>query len=174
GIGGLMAARRASVNERVEAAITEITSTSEKVLVWCGLNDESRTLTAELRARGVKVESVEGSDAPDAKVASEHRWRTGDAQVLVTKPSIFGFGMNWQHCHRMLFLGLGDSYEQYYQAIRRCWRFGQTEPVDAVIITSNAESMVVSNVRRKEADAARTAESVVASMCEPERAAVPG
>jgi DNA modification methylase len=174
GIGGRMAARRASVEERVEAAIAEITTTDDKVLVWCGLNDESRTITAELERRGVRVESVEGADTAESKVASERRWRIGDAQVLVTKPSIFGFGMNWQHCHRMLFLGLGDSYEQYYQAIRRCWRFGQTEPVDAVIITSNAESTVVSNVRRKEADAARTAESVVASMREPERAAVLG
>jgi hypothetical protein len=77
---------------------------------------------------------------------------------------MFGFGMNWQHAHRMLFLGLGDSYEQYYQSIRRCWRYGQTHPVDVRIIVSQVESEIVNNVRRKESDAARTAERVVSCM----------
>ena len=86
--------------------------------------------------------------------------------MLITKPSIFGFGMNWQHCHRMLFLGIGDSYESYYQSIRRCWRFGQKRPVDVRVVVSDAESEIVANVKRKEQEAASAAERVVAAMKE--------
>ena len=69
---------------------------------------------------------------------------------LVTKPSIAGFGMNWQQCHKMIFTGLSDSYEQYYQAVRRCWRFGQTHPVDVYIIISSREGCVKENIEHKQ------------------------
>jgi hypothetical protein len=75
--------------------------------------------------------------------------------VLVTKPSIAGFGLNWQHCSRMVFVGASHSYEQTYQAIRRCWRFGQRNPVDVHIIRAEEEDAIVANYRRKDADAAR-------------------
>ena len=78
----------------------------------------------------------------------------GRIRVLVTKPSIAGYGMNWQHCHQMAFVGVSHSFEQFYQAVRRCWRFGQTQPVDCYVITSDAEGAVVANLRKKEADAA--------------------
>ena len=93
-------------------------------------------------------------------------WRAGAVRVLVTKPRIFGFGLNWQHCARMVFLGIGDSYEQYYQALRRCWRFGQREPVRAFIVVSDAETAIAANVRAKEAEAARLAEGVIAHIRE--------
>lgn len=76
----------------------------------------------------------------------------GFSRALVTKPSIAGFGMNWQNCHKMIFVGLSDSYEQYYQAVRRCWRFGQSEPVDVYIVISAREGAVKANIERKQAD----------------------
>ena len=85
----------------------------------------------------------------------------GATRVLITKPSIAAFGLNWQHCARMAFVGLSDSYETYYQSIRRCWRYGQTRPVDAHIVLSRLESQIATNVRRKETQArAFTAELV--------------
>ena len=73
-------------------------------------------------------------------------------KCLITKPSIAGFGMNWQQCHNMIFVGLSDSYEQYYQALRRCWRFGQTHEVNVYIIISAKEGCVKENIERKEQD----------------------
>jgi SNF2 family DNA or RNA helicase len=72
--------------------------------------------------------------------------------------------MNWQNCHNIIFMGLSDSYEQYYQAIRRCWRFGQTEEVHCYIVTAETEGAVVKNIERKERDAARMAQEMVANM----------
>jgi hypothetical protein len=74
-------------------------------------------------------------------------------RVLVTKPRIAGFGLNWQHCSDMAFVGLSDSYEQFYQALRRCWRFGQKRPVNAHIVISEAEGAILANIRRKEQQA---------------------
>jgi superfamily II DNA helicase RecQ len=85
----------------------------------------------------------------------------GLIKTLVTKPSIAGFGMNWQNCSKMIFVGLSDSYEAYYQAIRRCWRFGQKSYVDVYIVVSDREGLVRENILRKEADAQKmTAEMV--------------
>jgi len=88
-------------------------------------------------------------------------FQDGDVRVLVTKPSIAGHGMNFQNCSRMAFVGLSDSWESYYQAIRRCYRFGQTEPVRAHIVVSALEQQIVDNVRRKEEEAARMTEALV-------------
>jgi hypothetical protein len=81
--------------------------------------------------------------------------------VLISKVDILGFGMNFQHCHNMAFVGLSDSYESYYQAIRRCWRYGQSRPVNVHIVVSEAEQMVVENVRRKEARASELGEQLL-------------
>ena len=84
----------------------------------------------------------------------------GEVKNLISKPSIFGFGMNWQHCSKMIFTGLSDSYEQYYQAIRRIYRYGQKREVDIYIVTSEAEGAVKDNIERKEIDA----ENMIAEM----------
>ncbi len=89
---------------------------------------------------------------------------SGETRNLVSKIRILGFGMNFQHCHRMVFAGLGDSYEQYYQGIRRCWRFGQQSPVTVDVVVSEAEQMVVENVRRKEAAARHLSERLISHM----------
>ena len=84
--------------------------------------------------------------------------------MIVTKPRIGGWGLNWQHCPRMIFVGLSDSYESYYQAVRRCWRFGQTQPVDVTIVASRREQTVLENVRRKERQMGEMFESMIREM----------
>lgn len=111
----------------------------------------------------VSAALIEGQDSEADKVERERAWRAGEVRVLITKPEIFGFGMNWQHCSQQLFLGLGDSYEKYYQAIRRSWRFGQQHPVDVRIVVSDVEGAISQNVKRKEEEAKQMAESIVAA-----------
>jgi superfamily II DNA or RNA helicase len=148
GIGGRSKVRRATLDARCEVAAA-LASRPGQWLVWCGLNDEADEI-----ARSVEgAVNVEGTWTPDAKAEALEAFQDGRLRVLVTKPSIAGFGMNFQNCHRMIFVGLSDSYEAYYQAIRRCWRFGQTRPVDAHIVVSDLERQIVDNVRRKEDEA---------------------
>ena len=148
GIGGRAKVRRETLEARVERAV-ELAAGSERWIIWCGLNDEARAL-AEVEG----AVNVEGSWSPDAKAEALEAFQDGEIRVLVTKPSIAGFGMNFQNCSRQVFVGLSDSYESYYQAIRRSWRFGQAEPVEAHIVVSELEMAIVENVRRKEAEAA--------------------
>lgn len=104
---------------------------------------------------------VRGSDSPDYKARMLNGFTVGEAKYLISKPSIAGFGLNWQNCHNMIFVGLSDSYEMMYQAVRRCWRFGQKETVNVHIVTSEAEGAVKENIERKERQAERmTAEMV--------------
>ena len=104
---------------------------------------------------------LRGSDDREDKAAKMLDFAAGGIRVLVTKPSIAGFGMNWQHCADVQFLGLSDSYEQFYQAIRRCWRFGQTREVNCHIVTAANEGAVTENIKRKERDAAKLAEGMI-------------
>lgn len=162
GIGTRAKVRRSTMDARIERAVRIIDSKpGEQWLVWCGLNDESEAIRKALAGRCV---AVAGQDDEEQKIERERLWRTGEVQVMISKPSIFGFGLNWQHCHNMMFLGIGDSYEQYYQAIRRCWRFGQTDPVDVRIVVSDIEGQISNNVKQKEKEAQKMAESVVAAM----------
>lgn len=153
-------ARKQTTEDRVKAAAEMVNSSDEPWLVWCNLNDESAALT---KAIPDAVE-VKGSDTQEQKEDRLLGFSEGRYRVLVTKPSIAGFGMNWQHCPNMAFVGLSDSYEQFYQAVRRCWRFGQTKPVNAHIITADIEGAVVKNIERKEADALRMAAEMVQHM----------
>jgi len=104
---------------------------------------------------------VKGSDKPAFKEQAMLDFAAGKIRVLVTKPSIAGFGMNWQHCADMAFVGLSDSFEQVFQAIRRCYRFGQTRPVNVYMITSSREGATAENIKRKEADFRRMVEEMV-------------
>src|SRR4030095_11267812 len=108
--------------------------------------------------------SVQGKDSETDKEARILRFLAGDVRVLVTKVDIAGFGLNLQHCAQMAFVGLGDSYEQYYQAIRRCYRFGQQAPVRVHIVISPAETEILTNVQRKETDARAMAEGLLAAV----------
>lgn len=140
-------ARKDSLDKRCEAAAELVNDSSEQWLVWCDLNDESAKLH-ELIAGSVEVK---GSDKPEYKRDSMLGFSDEKIKCLVTKPKIAGFGMNWQNCHNMIFVGLSDSYEAYYQAVRRCWRFGQEKPVNVYIIISAKEGCVKENIEQKQA-----------------------
>lgn len=154
------AARRSSLSDRVAACADLVNSIREPWLVWCDLNSESEALA---KAIDDAVE-VQGSDDAGDKERAALGFIDGSVRVLVSKPSIFGFGMNFQHCRRVAFVGLSDSYEQFYQAIRRCWRFGQDQEVFCYVITSEAEGAVVRNIERKETDARGLMDGMVKHM----------
>ena len=142
-------ARKATVEKRVSMAASLVNSSVKPWIVWCDRNDESEMLSKSIP----DAVEVRGSDSPEWKEEAMIGFAEGKYRVIVTKPSICGFGMNWQHCADMCFVGLSHSYEQYYQAIRRCYRFGQTQEVNAHIIVSDIEQSVVRNVMRKKGDA---------------------
>jgi hypothetical protein len=159
-------ARKASLAERVQRTADLVNASDEPWIIWCDLNAEGDALTKAIP----DAVQVSGSDDAETKERRMLAFADGDIRVLVTKPSIAGFGMNWQHCANVAFVGLSDSWEQYYQAIRRCWRFGQTRPVHCHIVTSQAEGAVVANIERKERDAARMLSGMVAQMADLNRA----
>lgn len=140
-------ARRDSVTERATKC-AEIVSLApnEQWLIWCNLNVESETV-AKLIPGAVEIR---GSDSADKKEWAALEFARGGVRVLVSKPLIFGMGLNFQTCHNMAFVGLSDSFEQYYQSIRRCWRFGQEHEVNVHVITADREGAVVENIKRKE------------------------
>lgn len=142
-------ARKASISERVAKCAEIANSTDESVLCWCDYNEESERLS---KAVSGAVE-VTGSDKQEVKAERMLGFTNGKYRALVSKPKIAGFGMNWQHCNTVIFCGLSDSFESYYQAVRRCWRFGQARPVTVHIVTSAAEKNVVENINRKQEDA---------------------
>lgn len=150
-------ARKDSISERCKAAAELVNNSDEDWLVWCDMNDESKLLT-ELINSAVEVK---GPDKPEHKTKSMMGFAKGEIKCLVTKPKIAGFGMNWQNCHNMIFVGLSDSYEAYYQAVRRCWRFGQKEVVNVYIIISAKEGCVKENVERKQVDAEKMKKQMI-------------
>ena len=154
-------ARRESIHERA-ASLAEIISKNDKEpwLIWCNLNAEAEAITKLIPG----AVNVQGSDSREVKETNLLAFASGDIRVLVTKPKIGGFGMNWQHCARVGFLGLSDSYESFYQAIRRCWRFGQKNEVNAYIVTADVEGAVVDNIKRKERDAEKLHREMVRNM----------
>ena len=149
-------ARRLSIADRVADCARIVNGDHQPWVVWCDLNAEGDAL------RQAMPDAVEIRGADDAEVKEQRLadFAAGHIRVLITKPSIAGFGLNWQHCARMAFVGVTDSFEAYYQAVRRCWRFGQTRDVHVHVFASSAEGAVVANLRRKERDALAMAESL--------------
>lgn len=139
-------ARRETIDMRASKAAEIVNGIGGQCLTWCHLNDESQKLTEAID----DAYQVFGSQKADIKSNLLLGFSHGDVRRLVTKPSIAGFGMNWQSCNNMVFTGLSDSFEQYYQAVRRCWRFGQTKPVNVHIVSADSEGAVVANIKRKE------------------------
>lgn len=128
-------------------------------VIWCDLNSEQDLLEKHFKHLAF---SVRGSMTPEEKEEAILGWVAGERPVMISKPSIMGWGINAQHCHNMAFVGVTDSYEAYYQAVRRCWRFGQTQPVNVHVIASESEGSVVANIRRKEAIADAMAQELSA------------
>ncbi len=159
GITERTAIRRETMQARVEAAARIVSAApSEPWIAWVGLNDEAQAL---LEALGDRAVEVKGSDAPERKAELLEAFIDGQIGTLVTKTTIAGFGMNFQHCARQVFVGINDSYEQYYQAIRRSWRFGQARPVNVYVVISEPERAVYDNVLRKEKEAEQMASELV-------------
>lgn len=140
-------AQRNSVEARCKALAEMVNQEpSEPWLIWCHLNDEA-DLLQNLIPGSV---NVQGSDKPEEKTKNLIGFAHGDVRVLISKPRIAGFGMNWQHCARMAFVGLDDSFEKFYQAVRRCYRFGQKREVQVHLFTAENEGQILENLRRKE------------------------
>jgi DNA modification methylase len=152
--------RRKSLPDRVAKCAELVNKSTEQWLVWCDLNDESSALAAAI------PDSVEvsGSDSREHKTRSAMDFVAGKIRVLVSKASIFGYGLNLQNCRNIAFVGLSDSFEQIYQAERRCWRFGQKQDVHIHVITSDGDGPVVRNIERKECDFEKMIDGMVKHM----------
>lgn len=150
-------ARRQTMDARVEKLAGIVNASTEQWVVWCELNAESSALADAIDG----AVEVAGAHTDDEKTARLHAFADGTARVIVTKPKIAGFGLNWQHCARVAFVGLSHSWEQFYQAVRRCWRFGQERPVEVHIISTDREEGVLHNIQRKQSEADTMAEQMI-------------
>lgn len=163
-------ARKVSLIDRVQAAADLVNASDDAWIVWCNLNAESEALTKAIPG----AVEVTGSDSNEHKERAMLDFTRGAIRVLVTKPSICGFGMNWQHCHKEAFVGLSDSFEELDQAIHRCHRYGQQHPVDVYFITSELEGAVVRNIERKRQEHEKMTDQMIEQMRDLNTAAVHG
>lgn len=152
-------ARRISIADRVAVAANLVNASDQPWVVWCDLNAESSALAAAIP----DAIEVRGSDKPDSKENAILSFSTGASRVIVTKPSICGWGVNWQHCAHSVFVGVTHSFEAWYQAIRRSYRFGQTRPVECHVVTSSAEQGVIDSLARKRDQAETMIDSMAAA-----------
>lgn len=139
--------KKQTLEHRVTAIANLVNNSDEQWLVWCETNDESAALTAAIP----DAVEVKGSDKDKHKETSVHDFAHGKIRVLVSKPSIFGFGLNLQNCHNIAFVSLSNSFEMTYQAIRRCYRFGQTKQVNVYYAVTDTCSAIKANMERKSA-----------------------
>jgi superfamily II DNA or RNA helicase len=155
-----IAARRESIIDRVAEAAALVNASDQPWIVWCNLNGESDALRKEIP----DAVEMRGSQSSDEKEAAILAFLSGEKRVLITKATMAGFGLNFQHCAHMAFVGLSDSWEQYYQAIRRCYRFGQVREVNAHLIIADTEGAVLKNIKDKDAAAGEMAAQIVDHM----------
>ena len=155
-------ARKESMEDRTDKAYELTESDPSQWLLWVDYNDESDML----RRKIPDCVEIKGSDEAETKAQASIDFAEGTIRCLVSKPSIFGFGSNFQSCHNMIFCGLSDSYERFYQAVRRCWRFGQTKEVNVYIILSEKEVSILENIKRKQAQMDEMQKNMTALMKE--------
>ena len=154
-------AQRDSIEARcIELATVVNSDTSEPWLIWCHLNDEAEMLKSMIEG----AVNVQGSDSVEFKTDAMMRFSRGELRVLISKPKICGYGMNWQHCARMAFVGLDDSFEKFYQAVRRCYRFGQKRHVQVHVFTAENEGQILLNLKRKESQHHEMSQKMVEHM----------
>lgn len=147
--------KRDSIEERVAMTCTIVEKVKGPALVWCELNDESKLISNILGCP-----EITGSDSPEEKESALMDFVDKKERVIVTKPSIAGLGMNFQHCADMVFCNLTHSYEDLYQAVRRCWRFGQKKTVNVHQIMMRSEMAILENMQRKQREADNMAEEM--------------
>ena len=140
--------KRLTNSVRCRKAAELVNAGTGPCIVWCDTNYEAD----ELKILLPHSIEVRGSESESVKEAKMERFLTQPNEILISKSSIFGFGCNLQHCNRMVFAGLNYSFEQWYQSVRRCWRFGQTKPVEVHIVIADTESAITSAISRKEND----------------------
>lgn len=169
GVGDRAKVRRGTLDARVDRALDLIRSEPDQQwIAWCGLNDESTALARAL-PDGI---DVEGSMSPDEKTERIQAFMHGDRRVLITKPKIAGLGLNLQNAARQVFVGLSDSYQDYYQCVRRSYRFGQRDAVRAYIVLSDLEEAIYANVLRKEREAQDAQSALISHAVAYERAEI--
>lgn len=151
--------RRRSITERCDKVAELVATHADQSLIWCHLNEEGDRLAESIK----DAEQVSGKDSDDAKEEKFLAFAKGQIKNLVTKPKIGAWGMNFQNCAHVTFFP-SHSFEQYYQGVRRCWRFGQTRPVTVDIVTTEGERDVLKNQQRKAAAADKMFSTLVAQM----------
>lgn len=151
--------RRRTVQERCQKVADLVNNTGQPALVWCDLNDEGDTLERLIP----DAVQVSGSDSDEAKEERLMAFADGKARVLVTKKKMGAWGLNYQHCNHIVDFP-SHSFEQYYQGVRRCWRFGQKRPVRVDMVTTEGQRGIKANLQRKAAQADAMFERLVQHM----------
>lgn len=141
--------RKSTLSDRCDYAAGLVNGNSEQWIVWYGLVEEGKTIAAQIEGSAL----IQGDTSDEKRLEILGDFMSGKTRVLVTNPKIFGFGMNFQHCHNMAFVGLDDSWERYYQSIRRCYRFGQKSPVNVEIVLTDVQTAIFENIQSKEREA---------------------
>ena len=144
--------KRLTISDRATRAAEIVAAEpGEQWIVWVYTNNEADEVKKALKAHNVEHKEVRGSDKLERKEARLEAFTTGEIRVLITKPTIAGLGLNWQHCARMVYVNPTFSFEDYYQSMRRCWRFGQTRPVHVYVIMATTEEGVWNLLMKKQA-----------------------
>ena len=158
--------RQSTISVKLDKLKETVGLHSGQWIIWCGLDAESNKASKEIP----NAIEVQGSDKLESKVSALENFQDGKIEILITKPKIAGFGMNFQNAHNMIFFGLNDSWETYYQCIRREWRYGQKHPVNVYLIIHDAETEIHQNILRKDAMAKRMKEKLIEQIrhCEQE------
>jgi superfamily II DNA or RNA helicase len=151
--------KRQTAQARAQA-IAAIMPANDACVVWCDTDYEADAIRAEIP----EIQEVRGSHPIERKEATLEAFASGQVKWLLTKPSVAGFGMNWQHCATMIFAGRSFSYEAWYQAVRRCWRFGQKRPVDCHLIVAEGEDQIGRVIDRKSGDHIKMKQAMSAAM----------
>lgn len=162
GIHDRIAVRQQTVALRCAEAARLARATEGPLIIWCGLNEEGTILKRLLANEDCR--EVKGSDTLQWKEATLLGFARGEFRILVTKGSIAGHGLNFQHAHTAIVCGMNDSQEIFYQLVRRVWRYGQTQPVDTHIVLSEQERPIWDNVRQKEREASRMITGLIAAV----------
>jgi len=160
GIEDRVYVRRESAKHKIDTVKEIINNAGGQCIVWCGLDEEADLVSDNIQ----DCANVKGSDKPENKVKAFGDFQDGAYKTLVTKPKIGAYGMNFQNANTMIFFGLNDSWETYYQAIRREWRFGQTRPVNVYLVLSEYERAILDNIQRKENQAIRLRKNMIAKL----------
>ena len=171
GIEDRMKVRQGTIVPKIEEMKKILTGINGQTIIWCGLDNESKAVTVELNGQSIEVK---GSQDSESKAAAFEGSQDGKYEILVTKAKIGGFGMNFQNASTMIFFGLNDSWESYYQAIRREWRFGQNQTVNVYLILSEYEREIYDNILRKEKQAYRLRMGMIKKLADLEKVELSG